>query len=260
MTISSQFLTGLCSISFRALSVDEIIRMSEREGVEGIEWGSDVHVPVGDTREAQRVAKSCADAGIACPSLGSYVRAGAEDEQQDFSTVLETALALGAANIRVWAGNVPSAKADEALFGRTAERLHLFAALAAASNVTVSLEYHRNTLTDDIESAIALLLTADHPNLFSYWQPEPEIQIADWKTEIDRLGALCSHVHVFHWLPGRVRRPMAEGRAVWAELFADLAEAEGWERPRYAFLEHVKDDDVAYFADDFAILKKLCGA
>lgn len=258
MRESDRFHAGLCSISFRALTVEEILRLSEDGGVEGIEWGSDVHVPAGDTGRARKVARLCADAGIACPSLGSYVRADAEDEQQDFDAVLETALALGVANIRVWAGNVGSGEVDEDGRQRVADSLRNHVGKAASHGLTVSLEYHRNTLTDAGQSALDLLNRVNYPSLFSYWQPNPEIDHADWSDEIRLIGERCSHVHVFHWLPPRERKPLAEG-LYWPELFVELASAGGWNAPRYAFLEHVIDDDVSHFASDFAVLKKLCG-
>ena len=40
--------TGLVSISFRSLSVDEIIDLVKDAGLEAIEWGRDVHAPCDD--------------------------------------------------------------------------------------------------------------------------------------------------------------------------------------------------------------------
>ena len=43
---------GLCSITFRSLDVATIIDLAVSAGLDGIEWGADVHVPVGDGRHA----------------------------------------------------------------------------------------------------------------------------------------------------------------------------------------------------------------
>jgi hypothetical protein len=40
--------TGLVSITFRQLSPPAIIDLVRQAGLEGIEWGGDVHVPHGD--------------------------------------------------------------------------------------------------------------------------------------------------------------------------------------------------------------------
>ncbi len=48
--------TGLCSITFRSLSVDAIIELATKARLDGIEWGSDVHVPPGDLELAGRNA------------------------------------------------------------------------------------------------------------------------------------------------------------------------------------------------------------
>lgn len=257
MTEANRFRAGLCSICFRSLSVEQLIRLATTHGVVGIEWGADVHVPAGNLVEARRVARLCAEAGVACPSLGSYVRVGADDENQEFSAVLDTARALGAENVRVWAGKLGSALVDATSRQRTAERLRAHATAAAAHGITVSLEYHRNTLTDTAASTLDLLQRVDHPSLYSYWQPNPEISEAEWLTEIRSLSQRCSHVHVFHWLAPRTRRPLADG-TYWPELMRALTAAGGWDQPRYAFLEHVEDDDVARFLPDFRVLQELC--
>ncbi len=36
---------GLTSVTFRQLTVDQIITLARETGCTGIEWGSDVHVP-----------------------------------------------------------------------------------------------------------------------------------------------------------------------------------------------------------------------
>ena len=38
---------GLCSITFRDLSVDDVVALAADAGLAGIEWGADRHVPPG---------------------------------------------------------------------------------------------------------------------------------------------------------------------------------------------------------------------
>ena len=57
---------GLCSITFRDLSWPEVVAVATDAGLEGVEWGADVHVPGGDQTRARAVAAACACCGCAC--------------------------------------------------------------------------------------------------------------------------------------------------------------------------------------------------
>ena len=48
---------GLVSISFRNLSVDEILAAVKQAGLSCVEWGSDVHAPCMDTEKLEYIAK-----------------------------------------------------------------------------------------------------------------------------------------------------------------------------------------------------------
>ena len=119
---------GLCSISFRKHSVDEVIEFARAAGIEGIEWGGDVHLPPGDLALAHSVREKTEAAGLVVSSYGSYYRA--DREEGPFSAVLETAAALDAPVIRVWAGRRGSADADESYRTEVADCLRQAAAAA----------------------------------------------------------------------------------------------------------------------------------
>jgi len=163
---------GLVSVSFRKLSVAEIIDLALANDLAGIEWGGDVHVPHGDVALARDVRKQCEDASLVLPSYGSYYRTGVSPAQGlPFETVLDSALALGAPVVRVWAGgkerqDSAAADIDEVI----ADSLRI-AEMAVERGVRIAFEYHGGTLTSTDESAKALFQAAPHPNLFSYWQP-----------------------------------------------------------------------------------------
>ena len=86
--------SGLCSITFRALTTKEVLSVAVEAGLDGIEWGADVHVPAGELDVAADVADRCLDAGLACPSYGTYVVAG-RTPGDEVARVVDTALALG---------------------------------------------------------------------------------------------------------------------------------------------------------------------
>lgn len=97
---------GLVSVTFRKLDVASVVSLAAEAGLTSIEWGADVHVPVGDSGAAAVARKLCAEAGLEISSYGSYYRA--DTDVGEFESVVTTAVALGAPSIRVWAGRVGS--------------------------------------------------------------------------------------------------------------------------------------------------------
>jgi sugar phosphate isomerase/epimerase len=246
---------GLCSVTFRALSPAAIIALAGEAGIAGVEWGADKHVPAGDLRRASEIAARCRDCGLAVASYGSYIEAGKDG--QDFSAVLDSAAALGAPNIRVWAGQrgVGSAAASPAQRSAAAEALRMMAARAAASGITLSLEFHPNTLTDTAVSARALIAAVEHANLYSYWQPRPGIALPEALAELAVLGDDLAHLHVFAWTMKRERLALAEQAALWRPVLGrSHALPRRAKLQRYAMLEFVADDDPAAFRHDATTL------
>ncbi|MFR5072474.1 MAG: sugar phosphate isomerase/epimerase family protein [Bianqueaceae bacterium] len=160
--------TGMVSVTFRQFDVDEVIRRTKEAGLMAIEWGGDVHVPHGDLDKARYTADKMRENGLEIASYGSYYRA-LEDET--FEDILATAKALGAPNIRIWAGEREPQDCDREQRARTVQRIRDAARMAARENITVSTEYHGGTLTVMQDSAVALLKEAEEPNLYTYWQP-----------------------------------------------------------------------------------------
>jgi sugar phosphate isomerase/epimerase len=247
--------TGLCSVTFRQLKPGEIISLVSRAGLKGIEWGGDVHVKPGEIEMARTVRKMTKDAGIEVESYGSYYRvAGVGDENTPFEAVLETAVALGAPGIRVWAGTKCSADADPDYRSRVADETRRIADLANKERVTISFEFHGGTLTDTGESAADLLEAVGHPNVFSYWQ------VPAGQTFLQRMAGLkailpwLSNLHVFWWQnEPRKRLALARGEEEWREYF-HVAAIGG--KDVYAFLEFVRNDDPVSFLEDAETLKR----
>src|SRR5690625_3600330 len=101
--------TGLCSVTIRNLSVEEVIGLVTITGLDGIEWGGDVHVPPGNIEQASAVAKLTEENNLDVISYGSYYRVGeSKNNKASFKQILETAVHLKAPAIRVWAGGLGS--------------------------------------------------------------------------------------------------------------------------------------------------------
>ncbi len=246
--------TGLVSISFRKLNTDEIIEITSKAGLQGIEWGGDVHVPHGDIETAQKVRKATLEAGLKVSSYGSYYRVGTyESPEETFKQVLKTASVLEAPTIRVWAGNLSSESADEEYWNKIVAESRYIADLAKEQGITVSYEYHGNTLTDTTESALRLLQEVNHANIFSYWQPPVDLSFEDRMKGLKTVKPWLTHVHAFHW-KDRERLAFHEGEGDWTQYLNEITTVPG---DRYALLEFVRNDSIDQFFQDAETLKGL---
>lgn len=258
MSIHPAIQTGLCSVTFRQFASSAIVSMAQDAGIDAIEWGTDVHLPPGDLKNARAVRLACSDSGIATPTVGSYIRC-AETSSSDFLSVLETSQELGATSIRIWAGTQGSAETHTSQRKEITATINNYCDLAAEQGVELSLEYHQNTLTDTLDSTLQLLRDVDHVSLSTYWQPRKSGPVGDALIELDALKGHLHHVHVFHWESYAERYDLAEGSQYWAAVFAHLF---ALPKPtnlndRFAFLEFVKNDDPTQFRRDAATLKEI---
>ena len=251
------FEPGLCSVTFRSLSPQAVINLAAANGIKAIEWGADIHVPPGDLENARDVAARTAEAGLSVSSYGSYIFAP-DSTPEDVAAVLETAKALGAGHIRIWPGSRKRPSADYSPGERraAAEALTTIARRAHDDGITIGLEYHPNSLTDTLPSALQLMQDLPMPNLFFYWQPAPGLPLEDALTEISALGPRICHLHVFAWLADASRLPLVERADYWRACIAALPES-GWTKTAYAMLEFVKGDDVGQFVEDAVILGEI---
>jgi sugar phosphate isomerase/epimerase len=246
--------SGLVSITFRELSPAEIIALVGEAELTGIEWGGDVHVPHGDLEAARLVGQMTRDAGLAVAAYGSYYRVGLE-APVPFEVVLETALALEAPLIRVWAGRQGSAEADDAYRSQVVDDSRRIAELAAAEGVLVAYEYHNNTLTDTVESAVRLLEAVGHSNMRTYWQPVGSTTEARL-TSLQAVLPWLTNVHV-QQTSGGIREMLREGEADWPRYLEVVA---GTTRDHYILIEFVKEDQRANLLEDARTLRGWLGA
>jgi xylose isomerase-like TIM barrel protein len=242
---------GLVSVTFRQLSVDEVVDVAVANGLRAIEWGGDVHVPAGDLAAAARTARRCAAAGIAVAAYGSYYRAGVFG---DFGPVLDTATTLGAPRIRVWAGHAGSAATPADRRAAVVADLRRVTELAAERGVEIAVEYHARTLTDTLESTVDLFAAVGHGSMRPYWQPPIGESDADCLMEVAALLPALVTTHVFSWDDDGTRLPLAAREPLWRQVFGWLRQQQG---ERYALLEFVRDDDPTALAEDASTLHAL---
>lgn len=243
--------TGLVSVTFRQLAVEEVVQVAADASLAAIEWGGDVHVPLGDLPAARKARALCEDHGLAIAAYGSYLRAGSVD-REEIRTAVSTAVELGAPRIRVWAGTVGTAEAGVGDRMAVTRGLAELADVAAGSGVEIAMEFHRNTLTDDVDSTITLLLDVGAPNLTTYWQPPVDVSDDECLGQLEALMPWLSTVHVFSWWPSNNRLPLSGRESLWRPVLKRLA-AEP--REINALLEFVPDDSVDQFTTDATTLR-----
>lgn len=242
---------GLVSVTFRALDVLEVAHLAASAGLACIEWGGDIHVPHGDLTAAEAAARITREQGLAVSAYGSYLRLGVKDGPSP-AAVVDTAQALGAPIIRVWAGQKGSAESSPEERTQVVRAAWELADLAQRAGLTIAYEYHGNTLTDTAASVQQLLAETEHPAIRTLWQPpwrwSPEECLQSLRGILPRLA----HVHVYHWRTPQDRRPLAEGAEAWAS-YLGLIRSSGLNPD--VLLEFVPGDDPNVLKSEAATLR-----
>ena len=251
---------GLVSVTYRALSPREIIALCLEAGLEGIEWGGDVHVPPYDLENARQVGQMTRDAGLAVAAYGSYWRS---NDDAPFEPILETALALGAPTIRVWAGKIDVKDATETDWHSVSAHLARACEMAKVVGVQVATEFHGGTLTATGTGARRLLdeVGAD---LKTLWQPlrigdNFDRLIPENVDELIAVAASLSNIHVYEWANdenGKRQRFSLENSAQWPRYVEALREIGG---ERWMLLEFVPDDAPDILTREAAALCEFIG-
>ncbi|MDR6144063.1 3-dehydroshikimate dehydratase [Microbacterium foliorum] len=245
---------GLCSVTFRALAPEQIVDLVSKAALEVIEWGGDVHVPAGDVTRAERVASLTADAGLKVASYGSYFGAGIAEP---LTPILDSAEALGADRIRIWAGGIGSAVATDADWAATVTRLQAAASEATSRGIALALEFHSGTLADTAPTTLRLLDDVGHPALSTYWQPSISTHDGAAIAEYEVMAKRTTAVHVFSWWPKTERLPLSGRASLWTRFFAAAQQADS--PPRDALLEFVPGDQPELLATEADALLNYLG-
>jgi 3-dehydroshikimate dehydratase len=266
---------GMCSLTLRQLPPESIIRLVSGTRLQAIEWWGKDHVPPGSLAAAKTIGRLTKEAGLCVCSYGSYYKTSIRrPEGTPFLQILDTAAALGARSIRVWAGDQNLEKTTPDHLEGIAEDTLRIADLAAQTGCSLTFEFHSNSLTNTPENARFFADKVRHPNVHFSWQPPHGFSrahnLAGLRTLLDRLSTL----HVYHWTigsrgknlfnesqrtpvwPGDFHRhPLLDGTEDW-RAYLDIARTSG--RHHFALLEFVRDDSVEQFLADATTLTALC--
>ena len=253
--------TGVCSISFRKHSIEEIVRAAAAAGLDGIEWGSDVHVPSGDTETAVKARAVTEAAGLQCLSYGGYYRLGC-GMQEEFDGLLACAEALGVRDVRIWGGKKGSDELTEEDWAALVAEAKDCAAKAQAKGMVLSLECHNWTQTDDWHTAKKFIGEVNSPAMRMYWQPN---QRRDEEYDMEALKELVgtvTNVHVFSWkykeeFPQNSENdklPLAAHTDMWQKRLDILQEHLRPDEEHALILEFMHDDNIESLTETTAVL------
>lgn len=246
---------GLCSVTFRALSADEVVVLAAEAGLKSIEWGSDVHARHDDPAGLDRVRKLTEAAGLVVASYGSYYRALNDDASRtEPAALVAAAERLGTNRVRVWAGAKASVDASPDDRAATVRELRHACDLARSAGVEIALEFHRGTLTDTVPSTTRLLDEVDRDNLSTYWQPPVGIDDHEAAAGLDELLPRVSTLHVFSWGPAGERLPLAARAVLWQQV---LTTAQNAPACTDALLEFVAGDEPTLLSTEALTLRAL---
>lgn len=239
--------TGLVSLSFNDHSIIDVVRLVANNCLQSIEWSGDRHVPVGEVELAKRVRQITESHALEVAAYGSHYRAGfGEGNGYPFDAVLQTAVALGAPTIRVWAGNQSPDRASFNLCNDVNADLNRIATLAQRYGIAIAVEMQLITLAETAEAAKRIMDSVRHRNLSIIWKMRTDVLPEVNTDDLIKLLPLISDFRVSYNRRGD-RRPLHEGESAWKGWLHKLKRDKG---DRYALLENIAHDDVEQLAQD----------
>lgn len=244
----------MTSLTLRNESVENVIKYAKEAGLSGIEWGvSDLHMPLCDKAQAEKIKKLSQESGMEIFSLGSYCRML---DKEDCEKTIETAVMLSAPIIRVWAGNSNWAETDNENIENIIQNTIHMSRIATEEGIRIGFEYHTNTLTEGADNAVKLMEIVADKNVGLYWQPSgnisPQENCENFKKVMPYLvGNL--HVHNHNSVEGYQLLSKIEDNL---HMYYDNLVSE----PYNLMIEFVKDSSTDnLFADARTLIKCLKG-
>jgi len=244
-----RFKKGLCSISFRGLTPEEIVKEMEKCGLEVIEWGSDIHAPYDDTEKLKRIVEIQEKSGIKCCSYGTYFRLGTSDISE-LPEYIKAAKILGTDVLRIWCGSKSSTEYTEKEKQQLFSECVIAAHIAQKENVILCLECHRGTFTDMADAALELMETVNSDHFKMYWQPET---IRTPEENLDYamlLSGYTVNLHVFNW-EGDIKKPLKKSVDLWRKYL------ECFGKEHNLLLEFMPDDKIESLMTETEALNEI---
>ena len=163
----NSFRLGLCSVTFRKKTAEEVVDLAKKAGVGYIEWGGDVHVKT--LVDAKKVKELCDKADIKISSYGSYINSAFYDKSKWLDTC-KIAKEMGAESIRIWLGKKNSQVTSEDDYRLILENTKKMCDIAAEYSLLVCPECHDNTFNNNTDAILRFIGDLQKENFRTYFQ------------------------------------------------------------------------------------------
>ncbi len=240
---------GLASVSFRERTPREILTAAVQAGLSCIEWGSDVHAPCNAVEILYEIAAMQKEYGIFCSSYGTYFRL-TETPIEELESYIRAAKILGTDTLRLWCGTKSGATMVEKERETLLSVCRQAAAIAEAHHVTLCMECHRETFTENPDDAVRLMEAVHSDRFRMYWQPFQWQEMNENLENARKIAPYADHIHVFHW-KGNDRFPLADGLAEWRCYLSEFS------LPCTLLLEFMPNGSLTELADEAIALKAM---
>ncbi len=198
---SSDIRIILCTIAYRDRLLDHVLDVAEDLGFDGVEiWGREPHISEQfDENRVKAVQRMIHERDLVVPVLSSYLRFGCTKARYEDNVQLEdtlhTAHCLGTQIVRVWASDVPSAQATEAVWETTTRECQQACDQASKLGIALAVEMHGGTLADSGAAArrLAESVKRDNFRLNYHIVPDTELQ-----TPLEQLQSVMPYVVHMH--------------------------------------------------------------
>ena len=248
---SKKYRLGLVSVSFRGSSPEEILNAMKATKLTCIEWGSDIHAPCTDPEKLNEIAALQAEYGITCSSYGTYFRLG-QTPIGELENYISAAKILGTNTLRLWCGSKRGDKMSESERTYLIDECRKAAMLAEAHGVTLCMECHKGTFTENPDDAIYLMNEISSPSFRMYWQPfqwqTPEQNISN----AEKIAPYAEHIHVFNWRDDK-KFPLADAVDEWREYLNQFS------GPRTLLLEFMPNGSLGELSAEAEALENIIG-
>ena len=185
------FKLGLCSVTFRKKTAEEVVALSEKAGISFIEWGGDVHVKALD--DAKKVKDLCDRADIKISSYGSYFNSAVYDEGK-WRDTCEIAKEMGAGSIRIWLGKKNSQVTNENEYQLLLENTKKMCDIASEYGLFVCSECHDNTFNNNTDAILRFIGDLQRDNFKTYFQS----RYFRMEYDLDRIDRTYDYIKDIH--------------------------------------------------------------
>jgi len=178
---------------------DQLLKPIEEAGFHFVEiWG--FHILREDEKSIKSFQKMGDSLGLQFPIIGIYPKlhlSGDErqHEMEQIKKIFNDANILGSKIVKIFVGNLSSAKATQEEYKRSVEFLSEMTNLAKSLGIIIAGETHQKTLFDDIESCSKLLNDVKSANFKICFQPYNMYDTEQILHDYEVLHENVIHVH-----------------------------------------------------------------